>query len=87
MNVKTNVTPPAGTRRIRHKYASLVQALGINDGWVSVESNEITGATKGQKQTAIHSVCNRAKIRIETRTDGNQVFIRRLTPAEVDHAN
>jgi hypothetical protein len=77
MEVQRITDPPIGAHR---SYATLIETLRTNDGWVSVSASEIAGATKSQKQTAIHAACQRAGLRVETRTSQAQVYVRSLGP-------
>ena len=77
MNVVTNAKLPTGMRKQR-SYTSLIETLRMNGGWVAVSNSDVAGATKAQKQTAIHAACQRAGFRVETRTSEDRVFIRSL---------
>ena len=86
MNVYKNASPPVGTQK-RHSYTALTLALRTNSGWVSVSIDDVAGATRAQKQTAIHAACGRAGLRIETRTTTTLVFIRNMEFPEVQHVS
>ena len=86
MNVVTNAKLPTGMRKQR-SYTSLIETLRMNGGWVAVSNSDVAGATKAQKQTAIHAACQRAGFRVETRTSEDRVFIRSLELSEVQSEN
>lgn len=84
MKVITHASPPKGMRKQR-SFVALIEALKVNDGWVAVCNEDVTGTTKAQKQTAIHAACQRAGHRVETRTTATQIFIRTLKPSEAPY--
>jgi hypothetical protein len=69
--------PTAPPRKLRHSYGEHIAALDVADGWLAVPAEEIGGNSKSKKQTAIHAACQRAGLRIETRTDGAEIFVRK----------
>jgi hypothetical protein len=63
MKVFISADLPEGMRKHR-SYATLIDALRTNDGWVAVTSSDVAGSSKTQKQSAVHSACERAGLRV-----------------------
>lgn len=82
MQIQTNVVPPKKENQHR-RYAALIDALKLNDGWIAVSTGDIGGRSTAEKQSAVHGTCRRAGLKIETRTTSTQIFIRRLEAVEV----
>jgi hypothetical protein len=85
VKIQTNVTPPPRANKYR-RYAVLVEALRINDGWVAVSTDDIGRRSIAEKQSAVHGTCRRAGLKIETRTTATQIFVRKLREGEVQDA-
>ena len=74
MEIQTNVVPPVKENHHR-RYAVLIETLRMHSGWIAVSLSDVCGRSTAEKQSAIHSTCRRAGLKIETRTTTAEIFI------------
>jgi hypothetical protein len=58
-------------------YGPIITAVRSTDGWAVVRLDEIPGATRQRKQTAVSQACRIAGIPVRTRSAGDCLYIQR----------
>ena len=68
---------PVVSRPNRRKHGEVIAALYSTTAWVRVPLAEVTGKSSAVKQSAIQNACKAVGLRVQTRTAGDFLYIRR----------